>query len=175
MSTCSPNLNPLYNSYFQLIFGRGTKKMELMCQKVNVPGISIGDQPQPTTLGTTIPIPTLSIQFELLTAEFIVDSDLTNWKSIYSWIRNITNIENDSDHNLLYQDWHHQASLLIFDAGDKCSPTSFRFYNIIPISLSGFMFQSDSSDAILQKATCRFKYSHYNIYPDAPSNLKNSV
>jgi hypothetical protein len=128
--------------------------MELMCQKVNIPGISIGDQPQPTTLGTTIPVATQSIQFELL---------------------NVENIANDYDHNLNYQDWHHQANLLIYDGFNDSPPTTFKFYHIIPVSLSGFMFQSDSADALVQKATCKFKYSHYTINPDAPSNLKNTA
>jgi hypothetical protein len=175
MTTCSPNLNPLYNSYFRLIFGRGLKQMELLCQKVNVPGISIGEQPQPTTLGTTIPIPTHAIQFAPLTVEFIVDSNLQNWKNLYSWIRNLTNIDTDTDHNLEYQDWHHQANLLIYDGFNETTPTTFKFYHIIPVELGGFSFQSDSSDVIIQKAVCRFKYSHYIITPDAPSNLKNTA
>jgi uncharacterized ubiquitin-like protein YukD len=40
----------------------------------------------PTILGTTIPVPTMTIQFEQLNVEFLVDSNLANWKSIYSWI-----------------------------------------------------------------------------------------
>jgi hypothetical protein len=74
----------MYNSYFRLVFGRGTKQMELMCQRANLPGISVPDQPQPTTLGTTIPVPTMVANFETLNVEFIVDSDLTNWMSLYS-------------------------------------------------------------------------------------------
>ena len=91
--------------------------MELMCQRANLPGISVPDQNQPTVLGVTVPVPTMSANFELLNVEFIVDSDLTNWKNLYSWIRNITNITNDVDHNLLYQDWHHSANLGIEDYG----------------------------------------------------------
>ena len=175
MADCTENLNPLYNNYFQLFFGRGTKRMELMCQKVSLPGISIGEQPQPTTLGTTIPVPTLGIQFEPLTVEFIVDSELKNWKSLYSWIRNVTNIKDATSHNLDYEDWHHQATLNLYSATDKCSPTSIYFWHIIPISLTGMLFRSDSADALPQSATCKFKYSHYTISPDAPTNLKNSI
>ncbi len=149
--------------------------MELMCQKVSLPGISIGDQPQPTTLGTNIPVPTLGIQFEPLSVEFIVDSELKNWKSIYSWIRNVTNIKDDSGYNLDYQDWHHQATLTLYSATDKCGPTSINFWHIIPTSLSGMLFRSDSSDALPQSATCKFKYSYYTITPDAPTNLKNTI
>ena len=175
MADCTSNLNPLYNSYFQLFFGRGTKRMELMCQKVNLPGISIGDQPQPTILGTTIPVPAMNIQFEPLTVEFIVDSELTNWKSLYSWIRNVTNIKDDTSNNIDYKDWHHQAVLSIYSAVDNCSPVSINFWHIVPSSLTGLMFRADSADALIQTATCKFKYSYYSINPDASSNLKNSI
>ncbi len=176
MSICSSNINPLYNSYFRLIFGRGTKQMELMCQRANLPGIAVPDQNQPTVLGVNIPVPTMSANFELLNVEFIVDSDLTNWKNLYSWIRNITNIQNDIDHNLMYQDWHHSANLYLFDPSNNCSILQTTFHYIIPVKLNGLVFQADSSDAVIQKATCSFKYSYYDMWIDGedavPSNLK---
>jgi len=178
MSLCSSNTNPLYNSYFRLIFGRGTKQMELMCQRANLPGIGIPDQPQPTTLGTTIPVPTMVANFETLNVEFIVDSDMTNWKSLYSWIRNLTNITNDVDHNLEYQSWHHEANLFLYDPTSNCEILRAKFNYIIPVKLNGLVFQADSADAIIQKANCTFKYSYYDLWlggGDAvPSNLKNT-
>ena len=68
-SVCSDNINVLYNNQFKLIFGRGTNQMELMCQRANIPGIKINEQNQPTTLGTTVPIPTMGINFESLNIE----------------------------------------------------------------------------------------------------------
>ena len=67
------NTDPLYSNYFQLSFGRGTRQLELMIQKCNLPGLIIPDQAQPTIFGTTIPIPSMAIQFETLNVEFIVD------------------------------------------------------------------------------------------------------
>lgn len=173
--SCISNINPLYNSYFTLIFGRGTRQFELTCQRANLPGCGIPDLTQPTTLGTTIPIPSLQFNYETLNVEFIVDSSLTNWKSIYSWMRNMANIENDKDYDLNYQDWHHQAVLTIFDPVTKCSALTVSFYYIIPVSLSGLIFQSDSADTIIQKASCKFKFSYYILNPDAPTNLKNDA
>jgi hypothetical protein len=179
MSLCSSSINPLYNSYFRLVFGRGTDQMELMCQKVNLPGITIPDQPQPTVLGITVPIPTLSANFDPLTIEFIVDSDLNNWRNLYSWIRNITNIKDDVDHNILYQKWHHTATLYLYDPTNNCNVLETTFHYIIPIKLNGIVFQSDASDAVVQKATCMFRYSYYDMKiggSDAvPSNLSGSI
>ena len=171
--SCTTNLNPLYNSYFTLVFGRGTDQFELTCQKVNLPGCTVPDSAQPTIFGTTIPVPTMQFNYETLNTEFIVDSQLENWKSLYSWMRNVANIDTDSQHNLNCQDWHHEATLTIFDPATKCSSLVVTFRYIVPINLSGLIFQSDSADAILQKATCRFKFSYYTLSPDAPSNLKN--
>lgn len=177
MSLCSTNINPLYNSYFRLVFGRGTNQMELMCQKANLPGISVPDQPQPTVLGITIPIPTLAAVFDPLMVEFVIDSDLRNWRNLYSWIRNITNIKDDINHNLPYQSWHHTANLFVYDPTNNCQVLKTTFNYIIPVKLSGIAFQADSADAIIQKATCTFKYSFYEMTlggSDAiPSKLRN--
>ena len=94
---CAGNINPLYNSYFSLLFNRGTSQFELLCQRVNLPGISVPSLVQPTTLGTTIPVPSMVAAFADLSVEFIVDENMTNWKSLYSWIRNISNIKDDME------------------------------------------------------------------------------
>jgi len=172
MPICSSNINPLYNNYFRLTFSRGTRQLELMCQKVSLPGINLGEATQPTALGTTIPYATTAVVFEPLRVEFIVDSNLENWKSLYSWIRNITNIENDTEHNILYNTWHIKANLEILDP-INCSTVDlkFTFHNVIPINLGGINFQTDSSDVNIVKSSAAFKYSYYNMTPDAPSNL----
>jgi len=185
MTTCYDSIDPLYNNPFSFTLNRKsydststkTSTIELMVQQVNLPGITIPDQPQPTILGTTIPIPTMMVTFEPLNIEFIVDSNLTNWQSIFTWMRQMTNIENDYEHNLDYQNWHiNTGTLKIYKQNTKyptqdttaCSDlvlSTIQFYNLIPIALSGLKFQSDSTDLIIQKATCRFKYSYYTMDP----------
>ena len=147
-----------------------------MCQRVNLPGISIGEAQQPTTLGVTVPYATLAASFEPLKVEFIVDYNLENWKSLYSWIRNITNIQNDTDHNLNYKQWHIDADLYIFDPL-TCSTSTLqvKFKHIIPVNLSGINFQSDNQDVNIVKATAMFKYSYYTLSPDADSNLLGTL
>jgi len=173
--SCISNINPLYNSYFTLVFGRGTKQFELNCQKANLPGCTVPDVNQPTTFGTTIPVPTMQFNYETLNVEFIVDSELNNWKSLYSWMRNVANIQNDNTNNLPYQQWHHQAVLSIVSPISNCVVTTVTFRYIVPSKLTGIVFQSDTSDAVIQKASCTFKFSYYEIYPDAPENLKNTA
>jgi hypothetical protein len=172
--SCIANINPLYNSYFYLTFGRGTQQFELLCQKANLPGCTVPDTGQPTIFGTTVPIPTMQFNYETLNVEFIVDSDLTNWKSIYSWMRNLSNIETDGGPtNIPYYDWHATATLVIMNPTCQGPVLSVAFKHIVPTRLSGIVFQSDSTDALIQKATCNFKFSYFILDPDAPNDLRN--
>lgn len=173
---CQDNLNPLYNNYYKLEILRGTRLLELMVQKVNLPGLAVPDQAQPTIFGTTIPVPSLTMQFEPLTVEFIVDENLTNWKSIFSWMRNITNIYDAETANIGYREWHYDANLIIASSifkyeGCTDPAVTVNFTNLIPTRLSGLIFQSDSPDTNILKASCTFKYSYYTLKPDAPENL----
>lgn len=175
MPTCSFT-NPLYNNYFNIKFNRGTTQLELLCQRANLPGISVPDLTQPTTLGTTIPVPSLIASFEPLSVEFIVDEDMKNWNSIYAWIRNITNIKDDKEYNLNYDQWHVSATLNIFTQPysklqQNCDgQISIKFSNVVPVALGGLNFQSDNTDTVIQKATAKFKYSYYTITPN-PINI----
>jgi hypothetical protein len=173
---CQDNIDPLYGNYFKLVFNRGTETLELLIQKTNLPGVTILDQPQPTIFGTTIPIPTLAIQYDTLTIEFIVDKNLENWKSLYSWIRNLSNIEDSVTYNIDYSNWHSTATLIIPSSENKYNcpvdnTLTVTFAHIIPVKLFGLAFQSDSPDAPILKCSCTFKYSYYTLDPDAPANL----
>lgn len=177
---CKDNINFLYGNYFRLFINRKTQPLELMVTKTNLPGVSLPEQNQPTIFGTTIPVPSMTIQYEPLSVEFIVDSDLTNWKSIYSWIRNLSNIEDATSDNLQYQNWHRDTAQLQLISPlnnyDVCNDPilTITFLNLIPTKLSGLLFQSDSNDTPHLKSSCVFKYSYYTMTPDAPSNL-NSI
>ena len=148
-----------------------------MLFRSNLPGLAIRDSKQPTIFGTTIPVPTLGIDFETLSLEFIVDANLTNWLGLYSWLRNISNIEDADSNNIKnsesYQDWHGSATLILpspilnTSTNDrdvtKQNPLTVKFYNLIPEKLSGMVFQSDVNEPVILKSTCSFRYSYYTI------------
>jgi len=189
---CSDTINPLYNNYFQFKINRGrgnkntgttSRQLRLLVQRINLPGLSIRDSKQPTIFGTTIPVPTLGIDFEPLSLEFIVDANLANWLGLYSWLRNISNIDDADSNNIAgsnngYQNWHGSASLIIpspivnsstnSKEITKLNPLSINFENLIPEKLSGMVFQVDVNEPVVLKASCTFRYSYYTI--DASHN-----
>lgn len=176
---CIDSTNPLYSNYFQFVIKRGTRQLELMTQRVNLPGLTVPDQAQGTIFGTTVPVPTLGANYEPLSIEFIVDENLENWKSLYSWMRNITNIKDAVSDNLKYADWHASATLTLPNtnfrySGCSTNVLSVKFVHLVPVKLSGLMFQSDSTDVNILKSTCMFRYSYYELTPPGLSNLFGS-
>jgi hypothetical protein len=171
---CQSNTNNLYANYFSFKIERGSDPLELMVQKANLPGITVPDQAQPTIFGTTVPVPTMTVQYEPLVVEFMVDSDLANWKIIYSWMRDITNIQDAISYDLTYQSWHYSGALILHPTIGCDTPNpvlTVKFANLIPVRLSGLIFQSDTADAPIIKASATFKYSYYELTPDAPTEL----
>jgi hypothetical protein len=63
----------------------------------------------------------------------------------------------------------------LYEPTSNCEILRATFHYIIPIKLNGLNFQADSTDSIIQKATCLFKYSYFDMWvgnEDAiPSNL----
>jgi hypothetical protein len=103
----------------------------------------------------------MQFNYETLNVEFIIDSNLTNWKSLYSWMRNIANIDDDTSIIWIIMNGIKTATLSIYDPISHCSTTTVRFKYIVPTKLSGINFQTDSADAIIQKASCTFKFAYY--------------
>ena len=157
------NINPLYTNAYKFVLGRGNDKLELFGQMVSVPGVQLNTQPQPTTLGTQIPIAVNTFTFDPLSLNFIVDEKIENWKSIYDWMKAIGNISNDTE-NTTYQSWSSYATLYILNTCyTPMNGKTFTFYHLIPTALSTISFRSDVSDTNPVNAKVTFAYSYYDI------------
>ena len=60
-------------------------KVEYFCTSVNIPGISLGDATQATSL-KNIPIPGDKLTYEPLQMTFLVDENLENFQEIHGWL-----------------------------------------------------------------------------------------
>ena len=157
------NINPLFSNCYNFTLGRGDEKLELFGQSISIPGVQLNTQPQPTTLGTQIPIAVNTFTYEPLSLNFIVDENIENWSSIYTWMKEIGNVYNDTE-NTPYQEWASSASLTILNSSYlQLNNKTFRFYYIVPVSLSSISFRSDISDTNPTTAKVSFQYSYYDI------------
>jgi len=131
------------------------------CQKVNLPGISIGSLSQ-ETLFNGILHPSGKITHEAFTASFIVSEGLSNWREIYDWIQSCSTYTD-------FEKYAGEQNSLVSDAklyvlSSKNNPEIIAtFYGLFPISLGSISF--DYSDSELQTIVSEvtFAFSHYEI------------
>ena len=72
------------------------------CQSVSVPGITLGEFEQQTPL-INIPIPGDKLEFESLSATFLIDEDLANYIEIMTWMKGLGTPESLTEYNTLRQ------------------------------------------------------------------------
>lgn len=153
------NYNELRNTAFHFqLGGEGAENINYFVVSANLPGLILGTAEQITPLGR---IPWSGDgQFEELVIEFIVDSDLTNWIEIFSWIRMATTLKNREDYDKLKV---HRDGFLIIKSNQLTPKVKIQFDNLVPMSLSGLDFDSRSSESTPLTASVSFAYTHYDV------------
>jgi len=75
-------------------------RVEFNCIQANIPGISLTEIQQPTRL-LNIKIPGNDLSFENLSITFIVDEDLTNYRSVHDWMAGLSQMDSDEKYRAL--------------------------------------------------------------------------
>jgi len=75
-------------------------RVEFNCITANIPGITLTEINQPTRL-IPIKIPGNDLEFEDLTISFIVDEDLTNYRSVHDWMAGLSQMDSDEKYRAL--------------------------------------------------------------------------
>ena len=117
-----------------------------------------------TAYGVNIPTGTGKYIFEDLTVSFLVDEKLESWREIYEWIKRLGPMNNDSQ-EIMYEDCYESTTVGQLDIMNSAYQPSFslKFYNMFPISLTGFSFTTTAADAIQLQSAATFRYSYYDV------------
>ena len=144
---------------------------QFFCQTVNVPGISMGFKEQPTPF-SDLRIPGDKLNYEDLTIQFLLDEELYSWISIHDWIRGITfPAEFDEYNNLKHLSrfseistfpQYADAELITLSANNQ-QKVKFHFYELFPVSISGFTMDIKVGSEATMTATATFKYKRFDI------------
>ncbi len=78
-------------------------RVEFNCIQANIPGITLTEINQPTRL-MPVRIPGNDLTFEDLTITFIVDEDLTNYRSVHDWMAGLAQMDSDDKYRALITD-----------------------------------------------------------------------
>ena len=123
-----------------------------------LPGINI-DQEEQRWQGAKIVVPGGVITFDSLTTNFMVDADLTNWKTLFGWLTYINNNYDDfvGDYSLYVID----SSLRLLDNfGETTTVVSFK--NMWIQSL-GEVTLSQREGETTMECTATFSYDRFTI------------
>jgi hypothetical protein len=126
----------------------------------NLPGISLGEVPQPTPFMQT-QVPGNDLTWEPLNITFLVDEDLNNWRELYDWLTGIGFPNEYSEYKAqkakqIYSD----ATLTILNSNMKANYI-VQFKDLFPINLSEVSFDSGLADIDGIRATASFRYLTY--------------
>ena len=165
-------------------------KVEYFCTSVNIPGISLGDAVQATSL-KNIPIPGDKLTYEPLQMTFLVDENLENFQEIHGWLvglgfprdhsefRNLLTSGNDRFPTRNASNISSEAGKTKFAAADV-GPTlsdatltvlssknnaqvEVRFRDVYPTGLTGLAYNQQAADVDYLTATVSFSYLIYDF------------
>lgn len=164
------NITPLSPNGFMFNISK-LPEMQFFCQQINLPGITLG-APEFGNPFQTAPIPGESLTYDQLTVQFLVDSNMQNYKSIYNWIvalgfpesynqyiaYSTTDTVNYGELAKNYSD----ATLSIL-AGNNQVSQQIHFIDLFPTAIESLMFQSTNQDVQYLAGTATFRYGYYKF------------
>ena len=158
-------------------------RVEFNSIQANIPGISLTEITQPTRL-QQIRIPGNDMTFEDLNITFIVDEDLTNYRSVHDWMAGLAQMDSDDKFRALITEGGDRMPLSqqanLTDAGRVTSATpdgaiysdskliilsarniplvEVSFQDCYPLSLSALDYNQNATDVEYLQATVVFGY-----------------
>ena len=158
-------------------------RVEFNCIQANIPGITLTEIQQPTRL-IPIKIPGNDLTFENLNITFIVDEDLTNYRSVHDWMAGLSQMDSDEKYRALISDGKDRMPRSqqnnSTDAGRVTSATNdgaifsdskliilsarntplveLTFTDCYPLSLSALEYNQNATDVEYLQATVSFGY-----------------
>ena len=164
------NITPLSPNGFMFNISK-LPNMSFFCQSVNIPGITLGD-PEFANPFATQPIPGEHLTYDQLTVQFLVDSEMQNYKSLYNWIIALgfpqsyqqyinfagTDTTNYSELAKNYSD----GTLQILAGNNQVSQT-LQFIDMFPITIESLMFASTNTDVQYLVGQATFRYGYYKF------------
>lgn len=137
------------------------------CQSANVPSQNLAVATQATRFNT-LPEPGDEVNYDDLTIRFLVDENLTNYRSIHNWIRYLGHPESASDWNTYgdgdsYEEKQYSDGVLFILDSNFNKKFRIYFKDLFPVSLSGLNFDSGYTDTEYFAVDATFKFSIFEI------------
>jgi hypothetical protein len=166
-----PNtVNPLSTAGFKLSIAK-LPDVSFFSQRVSIPEISTSSPLQGTKL-SDIYLPGDKLEFSPLVVDFIVDENMSNYKSMYKWLVGLTKPESDSQFIQFLEEQTNSQNELTKQYSDGfvsilnntfTQIATVNFIDLTPIALSAITFETTQSDVNYLVASATFNYTYYTI------------
>jgi hypothetical protein len=135
--------------------------IDFFCQTANIPEVSMPVTEVASRFRNLPIIPGGGVTFGDFSVRFIVDEDLKNYLSVYNWIRDNGNADQnkrDTIENNIYTG----AQLHIVTS--QYNPAFVvNFVNVFPVSLSSLQFDATMTDVEYLTAEVTFKHQQFTV------------
>lgn len=165
------NITPLSPNGFMFNISK-LPDISYFCQQVNLPGITVG-APEFGNPFNSQPIPGDSLTYDQLTVQFLVDSDMNNYKAIYNWIIalgfpqsydqyiNFVNADQRGALSELARNYS-DATLQIL-SGTNSPSQIVQFFDMFPVAIDSVVFESTNQDVQYIVGNATFRYGYYKF------------
>ena len=163
------NMNPLSPNGYQFGVQR-LPNLTYFCQEVNLPDVSLGVAEIATPF-VVYPIPGEQVEFGVLNVQFLVDSEMNNYKAIFDWLQGLGFPESYDQYiaQTKAELTVSENASAISDAtltilGSNSRPIrNIRFVDCMPVALSSMTFTSTAQDVQYLVGNATFRYSYYKF------------
>lgn len=165
------NINPLSPIGFRLDIEK-LPEVSYFCQEATIPDVTLNSIAIPTPL-SQIQVPDSILQYGDLIVNFLIDEDMKNFKSLYSWVRGLGFPDDHQEYtDTIAQDRrfgtseltknYSDASLSILSSANTVVQT-IKFIDLFPISISSLQFGSNLTDVNYLQGNAIFRYTSYHF------------
>ena len=146
------------------------KRVSFLCQRAEIPTITLGDVNIPTRGLVPIPVEG-NLEYGEFTIEFIVDEDLRNYMEIHNWMRGLGTPQSIQDRvdfknqnrATASQEYRYSDGTLQILNNNNIANFDVVFKSMWPTSLSTLSFDVTGSDNEFFTANVTFKYTLYEV------------
>ena len=155
------NYNLMQNANVKMV----TKKLpgiEFFCTEIAWPSVNIGSIAMPTHMGKHYE-PGVGLEFGQLTVDFIVDEDMNNYFSVYSWMRECSIPSAEPSAPYPYANGaffpFSDVVLMVLD-NNMNGKYGVTFVNAFPVSLGSVQFGTDIDQPIPARCSVSFQFDY---------------
>jgi hypothetical protein len=135
--------------------------VDFFCQTANIPDVTMPTTEVASQFRNLPIIPGGGVSFGDFSLRFIVDEDLKNYNSIYSWIRDNGNADQMIRQTAEGDIYTHGQLHIVTSQYNPAFIVDFK--NIFPVSLSGLQFDATITDVEYITAEVTFKHQEFSI------------